>query len=238
MQSTKFVIRSKPAAVIIATGFTKENPLAPTTGVTSITLTAAQAMSLSALTVPAGSVASIVNGNYLGGVGIPSGTLITSSSGVNPVLLSNPITAALVSGSVIQVVDRTTVNTVGFSSARILANFGTKSYSYDTSVKGQSLNLGVITRDVQTVTSKSNTYSAFYCQNNPRTIKRPMNNQLTISIMNNSVFQGGVVAYNPDNTVASYGSSATASNFLCDTVNMAPGMKIEGGVLLDMTPWQ
>ena len=218
-------------------GIYQKNPSAPTAGVTNITLATTHATGVTSLTVPTGNLSSIFNGYHVGGVGIPSGTIINSVSGVNPVLLSNPITGSLVSGSVIQVIDRTTVNPVGFTSARILANFGSQSYSYDTNVKGQSLYLGIITRDAQPPTSKFNSYSAFYYQNNPRSIKRPMNNQLTISIMNNSIFQGGVVAYNPDGTSVFFGASASASNYLCDTLNTSPGIKIEGTMLLDMTPW-
>ena len=218
-------------------GIYQKNPSAPTGGVTNITLATTHAVGVTSLSVPTVNLASIFNGYSVGGVGIPSGTLIVSNNGANPVLLSNPTTGGLVSGSIIQIIDRATVNLVGYTSARILANFGSQSFSYDTSVKGQSLNLGTITRDTQAPTSKYNSFSAFYCQNNPRSIKRPMNNQLTISIMNNSIFQGGVVAYNPDGSVASYGTTTSASNYLCDTLNTAPGIKIEGTMLLDMQPW-
>ena len=178
-------------------------------------------------------------GNYVYGVGIATGTYITSVTGTGPYLafLSIPIFANLASGTVLQSVTPATVNSASFSSARVLANFGGKSYSYDSSVKGQSINLGVISRDTQTLTSKSNTYSAFYCQNPPRVISRPINNQLTISILNNSVFQGGVFSYNPDNSVASYGTVATGSNYLCDTLNISQGGSMFGALLNDMTPW-
>jgi hypothetical protein len=176
-------------------------------------------------------------GNYVYGTGIPIGATITGVNNFVNAHLSSPITATLYIPSPLQIVDKTTINAVGFSSARVLVNFGGKSYSYDTSSKGQSFNLGVISRDVQTLTSKSNSYSAFYCQNNPRTISRPTNNEFTVAIMNNSVFQGGVVSYNTDNTVRSYGTTASNNNYLCDTANMAQGGKVEGGLMTDMTPW-
>ena len=74
-----------------------------------------------------------------------------------------------------------------FSTAKIYANFSTANYSYDTSLNGPSTCLGLIERDVQTVTTTSNRLSSFYYQNVAKTIGRPVINALTITIYNNSL---------------------------------------------------
>jgi hypothetical protein len=215
-------------------GFYQTNPLAPTVGVVAKNSTSGNAFGNNTLTF--GDATSLTKGYMVYGVGVPIGATILSNN-VGVAFLSSPLSAALYNTSGLQIVNPTTLNAVGFSSARILANFSNKSYSYDTSIKGQSVNLGVISRDTQTLASKSNTYSAFYCQNCPRTIKRPTTSVFTVNVMNNSVFQGGISAYKTDNSVASYSSTASTNNYLCDTVNMSPGGKVEGGLLADMTPW-
>ena len=220
--------------------FYQKNPLAPTTGVGNATTNGTNP-TVGSTQLQFTSSTNLAVNNYIYGTGIPIGTYITyinAVSGIYYVGISNPLTGTVPGFTLLQTVIPTTLNPVGFSSARVMADFGSKSFSYDTSVKGSSLNLGVISRDVQTLSSKSNTFSAFYCQNNPRTIVRPINNQFTISIMNNSVFQGGVVSYNAAGSVVSYGSTASSLNYLCDTKNMAPGsVPIAGGMLTDMSPW-
>ena len=223
-------------------GFYQKDPLTPTAGVVEKNATASNPCSSNFCQF--NDANSLTVGHMMYGVGIPIGATIRSvvTYYSNPYTmgianLSSPTTATLYNPSPLQIVNPTYVNAVGFSSARILANFGNKSYSYDTSIKGQSINLGVISRDTQTLTSRSNTYSTFYCQSCPRPIKRPTTSVFTVSVMNNSVFQGGITAYNADNSVASYSTTASANNFLCDTVNMATGGRIAGGLLTDMTPW-
>ena len=216
-------------------GIFQKNPYAPTTGVTSVTTSAAVSSSGNSVITFTASTGLVV-GDYVYGVGIATGTTITVVTG-NTVNLSIPIFANIAGGTALQIVTSASVNSTSFSSARILANFGGKSYSYDTGIKGQSLNLGNISRDTQTLTSKSNTFSAFYCQWAPRVISRPINNQFTISVVNNSVFQGGPVSYTTTNTVASYGSTASANNFLCDTTNISQGAPVASTMSADMTPW-
>lgn len=219
-------------------GVFQKNPLAPTTGVTTITTlaTASTATPSGTTFITFTASTGLVVGDFLYGVGIATGTTITKVTGF-VANLSIPVVSNIAISTELQVVTASTVNSVSFSSARILANFGGKSYSYDTGVKGQSLNLGNISRDTQTLTSKSNTFSAFYCQWAPRTISRPINNQFTVSVVNNSVFQGGPISYTTTNTVASYGSTSSTSNYLCDTTNISQGAPVAGTMIADMTPW-
>jgi hypothetical protein len=71
-----------------------------------------------------------------------------------------------------------------YSSCKVYINFNSRSYSYDTSTKGQSTLMGILQRDVQTSTSIGNTLSAFYAQYPPRTIIRPITNQITVTFLN------------------------------------------------------
>ena len=221
--------------------FYQKNPLTPTVGVTeSSTFSMVQYPNLiGANLLIFGNGTDVTPGNIVYGVGVPINSTITgiqSQSAVNA-YISSPLTANIKEVSSLQIVQQSSVNAVGFSSARILANFGSKSYSYDTSIKGQSVNLGIVSRDTQSLNSKSNSFNAFYCQNCPRTTRRPRNNVFSMSIMNNSLFQGGITAYNADNSVSSYSTTPSTNNYLCDTVNMSSGGRIAGGMLNDMTPW-
>ena len=65
-------------------------------------------------------------------------------------------------------------------------NSNSRSCSFDTSSKSQSYTLGFIQRDVQTTTTNSNSFSAFYLQAPPKTIYRPTDNIISISIYNTS----------------------------------------------------
>ena len=75
-----------------------------------------------------------------------------------------------------------------YNSARILANFHTKSYSLDSASNGPSLNIGVVGRDIQSTTSSSNSFSCYYGYNPSKTISRPIGDQLTIQIYNNYTY--------------------------------------------------
>jgi hypothetical protein len=77
-------------------------------------------------------------------------------------------------------------NGISNTSARILCDFQSKSFTYDTNNGSSgSTNLGIISRDLQTSTTSSNTFSSFYYQNCSRCIGRPMSNILSIQIFNN-----------------------------------------------------
>lgn len=153
-------------------------------------------------------------GRYISCVGITAGTTVTAFSGTNPYTMniSQPTYAGLPAASTVGFYLPTDVSAINFSAARISFATGSRSYSFDTSTKASSTNLGVVQRDIQTTQSKSNTLSAFYCQNPPRTIARPESNIITISIYNNCNF---------------FGSN---SNLLTDTTS-------SGTLATDMTPW-
>jgi len=80
--------------------------------------------------------------------------------------------------------DQTYSSYIAFSSATVRADWGGRSYSFDTSTKGGSINLGVIARDPQSTTSVSNTLGCYYLYNPPRTISRPNQDVVNISIYN------------------------------------------------------
>ena len=85
-----------------------------------------------------------------------------------------------------------TGNILVYSTAKILVNFGCKTFTYDTSNKSGSMLLGIVQRDIQTGTSPSNNFSCYYMWNPPKSIARPENNSLNIQIIN------------PSNTVSPY----------------------------------
>jgi hypothetical protein len=100
-----------------------------------------------------------------------------------------------------------TTGGVTYSSAKLLLDFGSKSFTYDTGYNGPSTVMGILSRDLQTSNSSSNTFSAFFYQNVSKTIGKPTNNQLNVQLLNN--FNNGPL-YNTD---------------------------VNGIVQTDMTPW-
>ena len=147
-------------------------------------------------------------------IGIPAGTTILSISSTN-ISISTPTITQIPAGTTFQFYTPNNTNTATFSSARVLFLNQGRSFSFDTQNKGPSSNLGILQRDIQLASSKSNSLSCFYCQNPPRTIARPDQNLITVNIMNNYSFAGGIVSYN--NGVPTYSSTATNQNFLTDT---------------------
>ena len=71
-----------------------------------------------------------------------------------------------------------------FAAGKIVFNTGGKSHSFDTKTMSQSNTIGYIQRDIQTSASSSNTLSCFFSFNSPKTISRPNQNVVTISIYN------------------------------------------------------
>ena len=59
-----------------------------------------------------------------------------------------------------------------------------RSYSFDSNTTGPSITLGYAQRDIQASTTSSNSFSVFYLQFPPKTISRPTENQITISLYN------------------------------------------------------
>jgi hypothetical protein len=162
-------------------------------------------------------VTNIVAGQFVVGGGFGGGvTVIAVNSGTTTVTFSQASIIGVVSGAAISFYNSSLVNSANYSTARIILNTGCKSYSFDTSSKAPSLNLGVAQRDIQTSQSKSNTLSTFYCQMPPRCMGRPSNNFLQIQIFNNAFFAGGITAYS-GTTVSTYSTTATNANYLTDT---------------------
>jgi hypothetical protein len=73
---------------------------------------------------------------------------------------------------------------VVYSGCKVVLNTLGRSYSYDTSTKSQSITLGYAQRDIQSTTSVSNSFSSFYLQFPPKTMVRPNQNFITVSLYN------------------------------------------------------
>jgi hypothetical protein len=71
-----------------------------------------------------------------------------------------------------------------FAAAKIVFNTGGKSHSFDTKTSSQSNTLGYVQRDIQTTASTANTLSCCYLFNAPKTISRPNQNVITITVYN------------------------------------------------------
>ena len=71
-----------------------------------------------------------------------------------------------------------------FSGVKIVMNSKGRSYSFDSNTTSPSTTLGYAQRDIQTGTSSSNSFSAFYLQFPPKTISRPTEQQITLSFYN------------------------------------------------------
>ena len=99
-----------------------------------------------------------------------------------------------------------TTNSKFYSNCEINCDFYTKTFSFDTSTKASSITLGYAQRDIQTASSNSskNTFACFYNYNCPKTIVRPENNMITISIYNMAAVVGGTntLLYDTDNSAA------------------------------------
>ena len=132
------------------------------TASTSVTLTAANP--------------NIAVGMVVSNTSIVSHCYVTAINGT-ALKLSSPQTIS--SGTTL------TFNAVNFFAAgKVVFNTGGKSHSFDTKSMSQSSTIGYIHRDIQTSASSSNTLSCFFSQNAPKTISRPNQNVVTISIYN------------------------------------------------------
>jgi len=134
-------------------------------------------------------------GMYITGNNITAGTYIvsfgTGTGGVGTYAIntnySTPIVGSLItSGNLI------------FSGCRINCNLKGRSYSYDSTTSSGSNILGYAQRDIQTGTTSSNSFSAFYLQYPPKTISRPTENQLTISLYNLNYLSYSTLLYDTD----------------------------------------
>ena len=77
-----------------------------------------------------------------------------------------------------------TAGTAIYSTAKVAINFGCRQFSYDAATRTPSNTIGYITRDQQTTTSASNILSAFYYQFPAKTMMRPSNNAITLTVTN------------------------------------------------------
>ena len=175
---------------------------------------AANAVAAGVVILPVGVINNVAVGQYVMGVGISPGTTVFAIAG-NNVTLSLPTLGVVPNAAFIYFYAPANVNTATFSSARVILQNQGRSYSFDTQNRGPSTNVGILQRDIQIASSKSNALSCFYCQNPPRTMARPNQNLMTINIMNNYSFAGGIVGYN--NLVPVYSAVATNQNFMTDT---------------------
>lgn len=192
--------------------------------------------------IPTGATTIYVNANnylngggtmFVSGIGIAANTTINAVNALN-FTINTPTAGVIPAGTQLffytsAAIYSAAANAATFSSARVIMQNQGRSFSFDTQTKGPSTNLGILQRDIQTSGSKSNALSCFYCQNPPRTMARPNQNLMTINIMNNYPFVGGIVGYN--NLVPVYSTVITNQNFLTDTY--------AGGTVLatDMTPY-
>jgi hypothetical protein len=127
-------------------------------------------------TTISGTISNVFIGMQVSGLGVAANTVVTNVAG-NVVTISNPLVLQLTNTSV-------TFTGSIYSTAKIVVNFGGRSYSFDTATKAESYVIGFITRDPQGTTTSSNTLSAFYGQNCPKTMNRPNQNLVNIQIYN------------------------------------------------------
>ena len=129
------------------------------------------------LTVTAATVACISVGQLLTGSGVTNCYITSYGTGTGGTGTYNI--------SVSQTVASQTMNVTSiYSGCKISMNTLGKSYSFDTSNKSPSFTLGYAQRDIQTSSSSSNSFSTFYLQFPPKTVNRPNQNMITISITN------------------------------------------------------
>ena len=193
----------------------------------SIIAPAASALAANTLTL-ANNVGLLIGQTIVSLTGISSGTTITATNG-NAITISSLTVSSIPAGTTFYFYAAANLNQATFSSARVLFLNQGRSFSFDTSNKGPSKNIGILQRDIQVATSKSNSLSCFCCQNAPRAIDRPNQSLLTINIMNNYSFSAGITSYS--NGVANYSAVTTNQNLLTDT------NATESVILNDMTPY-
>ena len=165
-------------------------------------------------------------GQGISAVGITAGTTITAfgtgTGGVGTYQLSS-------NGYILATQVNTVTPTVNggkpitYDSAKVVMNSLGRSYSYDTSSKCPSYTLGVVQRDIQVGNTAS--LSCFYQQNPPKTLSRPNQNFITVSVYNNS-YASPTLFTTTDNygNTATYGGSTAGSSAINASVT-------------DMTPW-
>lgn len=124
---------------------------------------------------------------------VTAGQLISGSSAIqaNTYIVSQAtgttggIGTYLVSKPFVSTIANTTVNgQINYSGCKIVMDTLGRSYSFDTATLSRSNTIGYAQRDLASTTSTSNSFSTFYLQFAPKTISRPNQNLITISIYN------------------------------------------------------
>ena len=100
-----------------------------------------------------------------------------------------------------------------FSSAKINLNFQGRSFSYDSNTASNSINLGFISRDLQLTTSSSNTLSCWHGQNSPKTLARPCQNIISVSVINTFNSTNSTTVYLTDTNSAGTSLSTDMTNW-------------------------
>jgi len=166
---------------------------------TQFTSTGTWTFNGSQLTIPASQtytgtlkVGMFITGSSL----IKAGTYITSivsgtgTSGTYGLSTNYTTTTLITSGL---------VGSMVFSGCQINMDLKGRSYSYDTAVNGPSNSiLGYAQRDIQTATTNSNSFSVFYLQFPPKTISRPTDNLITITLYNLNYLGYNILLYDTD----------------------------------------
>lgn len=80
---------------------------------------------------------------------------------------------------------------VNYCTGRVFADFGCRSYNWDTTRRGPGTSIGFIFRDQQTSTTASNYLSCWNDFNCPKVIQRPSGNFLNVMVTNNT--SGGLL---------------------------------------------
>ena len=111
-----------------------------------------------------------------------------------------------------------------------MLNFKSRSYSYDTSASGPGTSLGHAQRDVQSDTSSSNSYSAFYLQfpPNARATHAPPTHALPPYARASRVPK---MITRPTENISLYNLNYLAYNLLLKDTDS------NGNALSDCTPW-
>ena len=103
-------------------------------------------------------------------------------------------TTAIIIGSLL-------VGSMVFSGCQINMDLKGRSYSYNTAVSGPSNSiLGYAQRDLQTATTNSNSFSVFYLQFPPKSVSRPTENTMSISLYNLNYLGYNIPLYDTDSS--------------------------------------
>ena len=112
---------------------------------------------------------------------ITAGTTLTTSGQLGTFTISNS-TSGITPTGLTGITGTATCQI--FSGVKISFNTSSKSYSFDSSNKSMSNVIGYASRDIQTGTSASNSFSTWYLQYQPKTIDRPTQKLVNVQLNN------------------------------------------------------